>query len=190
MLLGEAYDNCSLARAVERSAHQQRACRRKDAETSDLDQPQEPPDPGSLAALITLPEPDDPPDAQLLARVRQWHTDIHRIRERGWTISAIARHLGRDRRTVRHYLTKDFDQIIATARDLAHEFSAIARERRGQDLTHWTARALEDRPSPIQGFAALLQNDWGAVMDGLTLPWSSGAVEGQGTRIRLIKRRS
>ncbi|MFD7261679.1 transposase [Streptomyces sp. NPDC059874] len=79
---------------------------------------------------------------------------------------------------------------LATARELAHEFSAIARERRGHDLTHWMTRALGQKPPPIQGFAAFLQNDWDAVINGLTLSWSSGAVEGQVTRIKLIKRRS
>ncbi|MDT0549603.1 ISL3 family transposase [Streptomyces lonegramiae] len=107
----------SLARAVERTAHQHRACLRKDAETGDLDEPTEPSDPAALAALIEPPEPADPPDGQLLARVRQWHTDIHELRERGWTISAIARRLGRDRKTVRHYLTTDLDQILASARE-------------------------------------------------------------------------
>ncbi|KJY26092.1 hypothetical protein VR44_30870, partial [Streptomyces katrae] len=34
---------------------------------------------------------------------------------------------------------------LATARDLAREFSAIARERRGHDLRHWVARALATR---------------------------------------------
>ncbi|MFE1384483.1 ISL3 family transposase [Streptomyces sp. NPDC058740] len=261
----------SLARAVERIAHRHRACLRKDAETNDLTQ-QGPSDLTSLAALIRPPEPSDPPDGQLLARVRQWHTDVHQPRERGWTISAIADRLGRDRKTVRHYLTTDLDQILAsarerrpnghinrfkpylqqrsrvvvtkyiatlgagtaapeprrpipsprrittwimprpdtltdshreqldrileacpdlaTARDLAHEFSGIARERRGHDLTHWVARALDQRPQPIQGFAAFLQNDWDAVVNGLTLHWSSGAVEGQVTRIKLIKRQS
>ncbi|MFE6903609.1 ISL3 family transposase [Streptomyces sp. NPDC057717] len=284
----------SLARAVERTAHQHRACLRKDAETGDLGEPAEPSDPADLAALIAPLEPDDPPDGQLLARVRQWHTDIHQLRERGWTISAIARRLGRDRKTVRHYLTTDLDQILASTRerrpnghinrfkpylqqrfrggatnaaalfrevrergyrgsrvvvtkyiatlragtaapeprqpipsprrvttwimrrpdtltdsqrehlerileacpdlaaahDLAHEFSAIARERRGHDLTHWMSRALAQGPQPVQGFAAFLQNDWDAVVNGLILNWSSGAVEGQVTRIKLIKRRS
>ncbi len=284
----------SLARAVERTAHQHRVCLRKDAETGDLDEPAVQSDPAALAALIAPLEPDDPPDGQLLARVRQWHTDIHQPRERGWTISAIANRLGRDRKTVRHYLTTDLDQILAsarerrpnghinrfkpylqqrflggatnaaalfreirergyrgsrvvvtkyiatlragtaapepprpvpsprrittwimrhpntltdsqreqldrilaacpdlaTARDLAHEFSAIARERRGQDVAHWMTRALDQGPKPVQGFAVFLQNDWDAVVNGLTLPWSSGAVEGQVTRIKLIKRRS
>lgn len=31
--------------------------------------------------------------------------EAHALRQRGWTISAIARHLGRDRKTVRNYLT-------------------------------------------------------------------------------------
>jgi hypothetical protein len=30
--------------------------------------------------------------------------EAHALRERGWSISAIARHLGRDRKTVRSYL--------------------------------------------------------------------------------------
>ncbi|MFD9908708.1 transposase [Streptomyces sp. NPDC059063] len=284
----------SLARAVERTAHQHRACLRKDAETGETDQLQEPSDPTSPATLIGPPEPSDPPDGQLLARVRQWHTEIHQLRERGWTISAIADRLAPDRKTVRHYLTTDLDQILAparerqpnghinrfkpylqhrfhsgstnvaglfreirergyrgsrvvvtkyiatlrvgtaapepprpipsprrittwimrhpdsltdnqreqldrildacpdlaTARDLAHEFSAIARERRGHDPTGWMARVLDQGPQPIQGFATFLQNDWNAVVNGLTLHWSSGAVEGQVTRIKLIKRRS
>ncbi|MEU9714977.1 transposase [Streptomyces sp. NPDC047976] len=74
---------------------------------------------------------------------------------------------------------------LATARDLAHEFSTIARERRGNDLTSWMARALDHGPQPVQGFAAFLQNDWDAVVNDLTLNWSSGAVEGQVTRIIL-----
>ncbi|MFG2715424.1 hypothetical protein ACGFX2_33465 [Streptomyces goshikiensis] len=233
--------------------------------------------------MIGPPEPSDSPDGQLLARVRQWHGDIHQPSERGWTISAIAARLGRDRKTVRHYLTTDLDQILAsarerrsnghinrfkpylqqrflggatnaaalfreirergyrgsrvvvtkyvatlragtatfeprhpvpslrrittwimrhpdtltdsqrnqrdqrnqldrildacpdlaTARDLAHEFSTITRERRGQDLTAWMTRALDHGPSPVQGFAAFLQNDGDAVVNGLTLPWNS-----------------
>ncbi len=31
--------------------------------------------------------------------------DIHALHRQGWTISAIARHTGRDRKTVRAYLT-------------------------------------------------------------------------------------
>ncbi|OEJ22317.1 transposase [Streptomyces subrutilus] len=79
---------------------------------------------------------------------------------------------------------------LATARDLSQEFAAIARQCRGHDLISWMSRALNQGPQPIQGFAAFLQNDWDDVVNGLTLHLSSGAVEGQVTRIKLIKRRS
>jgi transposase len=37
--------------------------------------------------------------------------------------------------------------------------------------------------------AAGLRRDWPAVTAGLTLPWSSGTVEGHVNRIKMIKRR-
>ena len=53
------------------------------------------------------------------------------------------------------------------------------------------ARALDQGPQPVQGFAAFFQNDRATVVNGLTLPRSSGAAaEGQVTRIKVIKRRS
>ena len=33
--------------------------------------------------------------------------DAHALRKRGWSISAIARHLGHDRKTIRAYLNDD-----------------------------------------------------------------------------------
>jgi hypothetical protein len=35
---------------------------------------------------------------------REDDIDVHALRRQGWTISAIARHLGRDRKTIRAYL--------------------------------------------------------------------------------------
>ncbi|MFD9303237.1 hypothetical protein ACFWCB_11370 [Streptomyces sp. NPDC060048] len=35
---------------------------------------------------------------------REEDVDAHALRRQGWTISAIARHLGRDRKTIRAYL--------------------------------------------------------------------------------------
>lgn len=50
-------------------------------------------------------------------------------------------------------------------------------------------RALDQGSSPVQGFAVSLQDDSDAAVDGLTLPWSPGAVEGQATRIILWNQR-
>ena len=36
---------------------------------------------------------------------REEDIDAHALFKQGWTISAIARHLGRDRKTIRAYLT-------------------------------------------------------------------------------------
>ena len=36
---------------------------------------------------------------------REDDVDAHALRRQGWTISAIARHLGHDRKTIRAYLT-------------------------------------------------------------------------------------
>ncbi|MGY5014684.1 transposase [Streptomyces sp. 900105755] len=41
---------------------------------------------------------------------------------------------------------------------------------------------------PMQGFAGFLRQDLDAVTAGLTLPWSSGVVEGHVNRIETIKR--
>ena len=38
---------------------------------------------------------------------REEDIDAHALRRQGWTISAIARHLGRDRKTIRAYLAGD-----------------------------------------------------------------------------------
>ncbi|MEU9234520.1 transposase [Streptomyces subrutilus] len=239
-----------------------------------------------------MPPASDPPDSQILARVRQRHKDIHDRLLRGDNLSAISRDLRLDRKTVRRYANLELDDLLASARDrrqeilarfkpyiqqryrtggtnaaqlfrevreqgypgskisvrkyvatlragtaisepvlvpsprqitswimrrpetltssesaqlgrtleacpdlstareLAHGFNAIARERRGSELVQWLGRALADGPKPIQSVATFLQPDWDAVINGLTLPWSSGVVEGQVTRIKLIKRRS
>jgi transposase len=41
---------------------------------------------------------------------------------------------------------------------------------------------------PLRGFADGLIKDYDAVRAGLTLAWSSGAVEGNVTRIKALKR--
>ena len=76
---------------------------------------------------------------------------------------------------------------LATVRDLAQRFGAMVRTRSADALTPWLADA---RNSELHGFAAGLRQDEQAVRAGLTLPWSSGQVEGQVTRLKLVKRQS
>ncbi|WP_406164023.1 transposase [Streptomyces canus] len=43
-------------------------------------------------------------------------------------------------------------------------------------------------PKPMKGFAGFLRQDLDAVTAGLTLPWSSGVVEGHVNRVKTLKR--
>jgi transposase len=78
---------------------------------------------------------------------------------------------------------------LATTRDLARQFTAVLRERQGAaGYDAWQAAVTDGGIPRLVSFAAGLRRDEAAVVAGLTLPWSSGVVEGHNTRIKLIKR--
>ncbi len=77
---------------------------------------------------------------------------------------------------------------IARACDLARTFHDLLQHRRGHQLLTWVRQAEHDAPAPIRSFAQGLCLDLDAVTAGLTLPWSSGIVEGHVNRIKTIKR--
>ncbi len=71
--------------------------------------------------------------------------EAHHLRNRGWSISAIARHLGRDRKTIRAYLVgarRPGERRPAVADHFA-PFEPYARERLTEDPHLW-ATALYD----------------------------------------------
>ena len=75
---------------------------------------------------------------------REEDIDAHALARQGWTISAIARHLGRDRKTIRAYLRGD---RVAGVRKPAGEdafepFVDYVRARLSED-PHVQARVLE-----------------------------------------------
>ncbi len=74
---------------------------------------------------------------------------------------------------------------LAAARDLAQRFGALVRTHSADALTPWLADAEDGE---LRGFAASLRQDEQAVRAALALPWSSGQVEGQVTRLKLVKR--
>jgi transposase len=57
--------------------------------------------------------------------------------------------------------------------------------RQGQDLNAWLAAVDADNHPELRSFAAGLHRDYDAVRNGLTLPHSSGPVEGHVNRIIL-----
>jgi transposase len=60
--------------------------------------------------------------------------------------------------------------------------------RHGEHLETWASQAESSPVSELRGFAKGLRKDWAAVTAGLTLPYSSGVVEGHVNRIKMIKR--
>lgn len=74
---------------------------------------------------------------------------------------------------------------IATTVELAKQFHRMMRER---DASAWLPWWNAARKSPLHPFAAQLQHDEAAVRAALTLPWSTGPVEGHIHRLKLIKR--
>jgi len=80
--------------------------------------------------------------------------------------------------------TKPVDPILGQALD----FAEIMVDRRGHDLNAWISRTRREGSPALRSFAAGLVRDLDAVTAGLTLPHSSGAVEGHVNRIKMLKR--
>jgi transposase len=79
---------------------------------------------------------------------------------------------------------------ITAACDLAWDFTAMVRRRQGHLLRIWIQKAEVSGPGPIGVFADSIRQDLPAVTAGLTLTYSSGAVEGHVNRIKTIGRAS
>jgi transposase len=77
---------------------------------------------------------------------------------------------------------------LTTARQLAQQFLRLVRERRGRQLPQWVAAVQRRGPPELRGFSRNLRRDWEAVYAGLTERWSSGSVEGNVNKLKVIKR--
>lgn len=99
----------NLSAAVEKTCHQHRDCLRKRAEEETVAEVPEPPP-------MLLP-PAELPRTQIIERTRHRYEDIHRLLDKRWTISAIARRLNLDRKTVRRFRDTDLDELLASARE-------------------------------------------------------------------------
>jgi transposase len=77
---------------------------------------------------------------------------------------------------------------LATLARHVTAFATLLTRRRGERLTTWIQQVQADDLPHLHSFAAGLQQDLDAVVNGLTLPYSSGAVEGNVNRIKMLKR--
>jgi transposase len=70
------------------------------------------------------------------------------------------------------------------------EFAKILTGRHGDRLDDWiTAVEADDQPD-LHSFVRGIKRDYDAVLNGLTRPWSSGVVEGNVNRVKMLKRQT
>ena len=74
---------------------------------------------------------------------------------------------------------------LIEARSLMDQFHAMMRTRKPEKIEPWIVAAKD---SHIAAFAAGIETDQAAVRAAIVEPWSSGQVEGQITRLKLVKR--
>jgi transposase len=80
------------------------------------------------------------------------------------------------------------DNQLAQARELTHDFLGLVRHQGTEDLETWLKKARTSGIRQFLSFARSIEQDKAAILAGLTLPYSTGPVEGQINRLKLIKR--
>jgi hypothetical protein len=77
---------------------------------------------------------------------------------------------------------------LQAASDQVRCFATMITRLTGQDLPQWITTARTAGLPGISSFAKGLENDLDAVTNGLTMPYSSGPVEGRVNHIKMVKR--
>jgi transposase len=80
------------------------------------------------------------------------------------------------------------DPSLDTTYQLVQDFLLMMRKREGERLDLWLAQVHQSQLPELESFAEGVERDKDAVQAGLTLAMNNGQVEGQVTRIKLIKR--
>ena len=86
------------------------------------------------------------------------------------------------------HLLRQASPRAETAYQLVETFLQMVRERTGQQLDAWLKDVEASHLKAFESFTTSIQQDKDAVVAGLTLPWSTGPLEGHVNRLKLIKR--
>jgi transposase len=93
-----------------------------------------------------------------------------------------------DRDSTRLSAVLDTCPELRTAAELVRSFAAIMTQRHGHRLDKWLTAAEQANLPGISRFVNGVTCDLAAVTAGLSLPFSSGPVEGNVNRIKMLKR--
>lgn len=77
------------------------------------------------------------------------------------------------------------DPAFAPSYALVQEFMTLVRQRQGDRLTAWMNQIAAEGCAALQRFANGLQDDWDAIVAGLTYAESNGVTEGHMHRLKL-----
>jgi hypothetical protein len=80
------------------------------------------------------------------------------------------------------------EPTIEVAYDLTQRFGSMVRKRQPDQLDPWLEAALGSSIPDLRTFAETRQREYSALKAALTYPYSTGPVEGQINRLKLIKR--
>jgi transposase len=128
--------------------------------------------------LLQLRQDDAPPKRPVVPKVKQVARAVLTHPEALTEADAIMLKELRDR-----------CEDLALTCQIVESFAKILINRGGEEkLTAWVQEVEAGDLSEMQSFAAGLRRDWAAVCAGITLPWSSGKVEGHVNRIKMLKR--
>ncbi|MFI7148437.1 ISL3 family transposase [Nonomuraea sp. NPDC050022] len=116
-----------------------------------------------------------PPPAPTVREVTRW-------------ITSHPDHLTADDKTKLDQILERSPRLAALSGHVT-AFAQMMTDRTGNnDLKSWLAAVEADDIPQLHSFAKGIDRDLDAVINGLTLPHSSGAVEGNVTRVKAIKR--
>jgi len=82
------------------------------------------------------------------------------------------------------------DEILAQARALTHGFLHLIRHHSSEGFESWLQDVRASGIREFLTFARSIERDKAAIVAGLTLPYSTGPVEGHINRLKLIKRQA
>jgi transposase len=77
---------------------------------------------------------------------------------------------------------------IGSAKELTSEFTRMVRGRLADNINVWLRSATRSKLKEFVSFARGLSEDYEAVKNALRYEWSNGQLEGQVSRLKLIKR--
>ena len=99
---------------------------------------------GVLSKLLTVRSGSEETVAPRLMLAQEEYVEAHALRKRGWSISAIARHLGRDRKTVRAHLSGEVPARRRPAPDVFDGFEPYVRQRLADDPHVWATVLFDE----------------------------------------------